>query len=252
MKKRIISMLLCAVSLGAYAQQKGDMFASLHGGVNTTSYGIYYDDKALDGYDPQVDFFIAPGFHYFVANRFRVGLDFTYGVQKNHVKYGVGPMYLSSDSKTKYWSLGPVFAGYVKLAEKFYYVPELDLNYTRMKVSEDGLYSFSPQYSDSEPLFVSDSYPILPLDDDLRELGGYLFMDRSMDGLSFSVRLFQLEFRPVEHWGFALNLIDLTFSHFFMKEKNKVIDGVNVHMPSMKNNGLTIGVNPALGVHIYF
>ncbi|MBO7606586.1 MAG: hypothetical protein J6T28_03060, partial [Paludibacteraceae bacterium] len=146
--------------------------------------------------------------------------------------------------------LGPVFAGYVKLAEKFYYVPELDLNYIRMKASEDVVYMYSPQYDNL--VFVSDVYQNMPLDDDAKELGGYSYKDQPMDGLSFSICLFQLEFRPAEHWGFALNLIDLTFSHFFKKEKNEVIDGVDVHTPSVKNNGLSIGVNPALGVHIYF
>ncbi len=251
MKKRIVSMLLCAASLGAYAQQKGDMFASFHGGFGITSYGVYYDEKELEGYDPKVNFFVAPGFHYFVANRFRVGLDFTFGIQKAHEEYELGSMYLSSDSKAKYWSLGPVFAGYVKLAEKFYYVPELDLNYTRMKTSEKVLYLYSPQYSDNL-LFISDVYQNSALDDDLRELGGYSYKDQPMDGISFSMRLFQLEFRPAEHWGFALSLIDLTYSHFFRKEKNEVVNEVNVHTPSVKNNSLSIGVNPALGVHIYF
>ncbi len=244
-------MLLCAASLGAYAQQKGDMFASFHGGVGVSSFTAYYDGKELEGYDPKVNFFVAPGFHYFVANRFRVGLDFTFGIQKVQDAYGVGSMYLSTDSKTKYWSLGPVFAGYVKLAEKFYYVPELDLGYTRMKTSEKVVCSYSPQYSDNTR-FISDRYQNTTIDDDLKELGGYSIKDQPMDGLSFSVRLFQLEFRPVERWGFALSLIDLTCSHFFKKEKNKVVDGVNIHTPSVKNNGLSIGVNPAFGVHIYF
>lgn len=259
MKKRIVSMLLCAASLGAYAQQKGDMFASFHGGVDLVSYSIQYgeidyvsyDEPVQEKNDPNVNFFVAPGFHYFVANRFRVGLDFTFGIEKAHGEYGLGSMYLSSDSKSKYWSLGPVFAGYVKLAEKFYYVPELDLNYIRMKASEDVVYMYSPQYYD-DLLFISDVYQNTALNDDLKELGGYSYKDQPMDGISFSVRLFQLEFRPAEHWGFALNLIDLTFSHFFKKEKNEVINGVNVHTPSVKNNGLSIGVNPAFGVHIYF
>lgn len=254
MKKRIVSILLCAISIGAYAQQKGEMFVSLHGGVGLTTSSISYEvkdkiskDETMKSNDPNVDFFFAPGVHYFFANNFRIGLDFTFGITKEHSEFGVESMMFSCDTKGKYWSVGPVFAGYVKLAEKFYYVPGLDLNYIRMKVSEEGKYMYSKQYTTSY-VYEGQNYPL----DNISYIGGYSTGEQSLNGFTSTLKLLQFEFRPVERLGFVMSLIDFSFSHLFKNGEDKTINGADNHTPSVKNNNLQIGVNPAVGIYIYF
>ncbi|MBP5481724.1 MAG: hypothetical protein J6Y22_08240 [Paludibacteraceae bacterium] len=257
MKKRIVSLLLCAVSIGAYAQQKGDMFLGLHGGVGLTSSNVSYEikdkknlyDETLKDSNPNVDFFIAPGFHYFFANNLRIGLDFTFGITKEHLEYAVETTSFTSDTKSKYWSVGPVFAGYVKLAEKFYYVPELDLNYIRMKVDENAVYMYKKQYV---------SYTILPEEyrneplDNISNVGAYKTDGKPVNGFSSTLRLLQFEFRPTERLGFSMSLIDFSFTHIFRKGEDAHAYGIDYHIPNVKNNNLQIGVNPAVGIYIYF
>lgn len=126
MKKKILTMLLLAAGSIAslYAQQKGDMFVGTMLGFSiqkTTSKIEYKGNSEKTENDPVVTLDIEPGFHYFIADKFRLGLQmgFTRASQKSNDEDG------EYEESIGAINIGPVAAYYVQLADRFYLTPEL-------------------------------------------------------------------------------------------------------------------------------
>lgn len=99
--KKITMLLLCVFSLigsTSYAQNKGEMFFGGNLGIGVTA--------IEDGTNFAMNF--SPEYGYFVAKNFRVGVNLNYTYNVAHL-----------------FTINPSIAYYVKLVDKFYYVPEL-------------------------------------------------------------------------------------------------------------------------------
>ena len=111
--KKLFFSLLCTLLVGqiASAQNKGEKYAGGIIGISTTS-------VSSEGVSASTtEFSLAPEFGYFVLNRLRVGGSLAYGLA-------------SSDGTTTHTlTIGPNVAYYVKLCDKLYYTPELNLGF---------------------------------------------------------------------------------------------------------------------------
>ncbi len=246
MNKRIVAILLCAVSFGAYAQQKGDMYIGSMVGFGLTSSSIYYDGEKQNNYDPSKGIYLSPEFQYFVADNFRLGLVSSFGVNKSHFERLIKKSSYIFNTKRSFMAIGPSFAKYIRMVENFYYVLELDAYYTHSQAKLEGefikrdyvsyneLNLGSGQKSTYRREFSSDS--------------------QTYNGFQLSFRFAQFEFRPVERWGFAMSLLDFSFARFVKKEKITNENGVESRIPKVEENqvNFSVGVNPAVGVHFYF
>lgn len=247
MKKRIVAILLCAVSFGVYAQQKGDMYIGSMVGFELTSSNVYYDGSKHNEYNPTTGFYVSPAFHYFVVNNLRVGLDFTFGVVNNHFERDISESSYIFDTKGSFGAVGPALAKYVRLSENLYYVPELALSYVHMKSSVEGEY-IRRDYVSIEEYNLGTGKSITYRD---KHSSG----PQTLNGFQADLRFFQLEFRPVKRWGFAMSLLSLSFSRCYFKGKTEIyVNGENLRLSDVEETQISFSVvaNPALGVHFYF
>lgn len=246
MKKRIVAILLCAVSFGAYAQQKGDMYIGSMIGLGLSSSSIYSDGEKKNEYNPSMGFSVSPEFHYFVADKFRVGLVSSFGGSKNHFERDIISSSYIFDAKNSYWFIGPDIAKYIRLADNFYYVLELGAFYMHCKSTIDGEYIKRDIVSFNE-LNLGTGKKVTYRDD-------FSTGPQRYNAFRLNLRFAQFEFRPVERWGFAMSLLDLTFVRFVYKKKNMYENGEKSRIPKVVENqvNFSVGVNPAVGVHLYF
>jgi len=246
MKKRIVAILLCAVSFGAYAQQKGDMYIGSMVGVGLTSSSIYYDGEKQNEYDPSKGISVSPEFQYFVADKFRLGLVSSFGVDKNHFERVIKKSSYIFNTKISFWAIGPSFAKYIRMVDNFYYVLELGACYMHSQSRMEGEFIRRDYVSSDE----------LNLGSGQKSTYKREFSSNPQTYKGFQLRLCfaQFEFRPVERWGFAMNLLDLSFSRFIMKEKTVMENGAEHRMPKVYESqvNFSVGVNPSVGVHFYF
>ena len=108
MKKKLFVclLLLASVTSIASAQQKGDRY--IGGSLSiATSTAIIEGDAATT-----VNFGVAPEFGSFVVDKLRVSFGLSYSLAYN-------------DVATHTVVVGPSIAYYVRLADNFYYLPEL-------------------------------------------------------------------------------------------------------------------------------
>ena len=210
-------MLLCAVSFGAYAQQKGDMYIGSMVGVGLTSSSIYYDGEKQNNYDPSKGISVSPEFQYFVADKFRLGFLYSFGVDKNHFERAINKSSYIFDTKKTYFAIGPSFAKYIRMVDNFYYVLELGACYIHSQSRMKGEY--------------------------IRR-----------DYVSFNELNLGTGQKSTYRSGFAVNLLDLSFSRFIMKEKPVIVIGEENRLPKVYEShvNFSVGVNPAFGVHLYF
>ncbi len=121
MKKITILMLLVMMSgiNVLFAQSQGDMYVGTLAGVNVSKSSWKDANGTKHENDPQTILLVAPGFHYFVADNFRIGLqmEFTELMTKdNDTKYRNGVL-----------AIGGAVSYYFQIADKFYYTPEVGM-----------------------------------------------------------------------------------------------------------------------------
>lgn len=111
--KKICICLLAILStsvLCASAQTKGEMFVGGNLGISTTS--IIVDGESSTG----LNFNIAPEFGYFVADNLKIGASISYGIE-------------FADYANHSLTILPNIAYYVKVCDKFYYTPGVELGF---------------------------------------------------------------------------------------------------------------------------
>ena len=108
MKKLLLTAIALMVVMGAFAQQKGDIYIGGNLGVGVTS-TIMESESAT-----AVEFTIQPNMGYFVADKFMIG-------------FGLGYSILGGDGTTHTLTLGPKLSYFVPLCDKLYYTPSLDI-----------------------------------------------------------------------------------------------------------------------------
>lgn len=244
MKKRIVAMLLCAVSFGAYAQQKGDMYIGSMVGVGLTSSSIYYDGEKQNEYDPSKGICVSPEFQYFVADKFRLGFLYSFGVDKNHFERAINKSSYIFDTKKTYFAIGPSFAKYIRMVDNFYYVLELGACYIHSQSRMKGEYIRRD--------YVSFNELNLGTGQKSTYRSEFYSEPQTYNGFQLHLNFAQFEFRPVERWGFAVNLLDLSFSRFIMKEMIEIWEENRLPKVYERHVNFSVGVNPAFGVHLYF
>lgn len=162
MKKKLFVclLLLASVTSIASAQQKGDRY--IGGSLSiATSTAIIEGDAATT-----VNFGVAPEFGYFVADKLRVSLGLSYSLAYN-------------DVATHTVVVGPSIAYYVRLADNFYYLPELFV----------GFEYAGNRYSDGYGVGIGLS------------VVGFEFKPKPNIGISFNVLSLGYEFVSMPYWG---------------------------------------------------
>lgn len=160
MKKNLLVCLLLAVSAisMASAQQKGDKYVGGSLGLSTST-------VIIDGSSgTTLNFGIEPEFGYFVADKLRIGGSLGYALSYN-------------DGATHTVTVGPGIAYYIRLADNFYYVPELFIGFEYVGARYIDGYGFGMGLS----------------------LVGFEFKPKPTIGISFNVLSLGYEF--VSIWG---------------------------------------------------
>lgn len=182
MKKFTIVMLLVMLSgiNALFAQSKGDMYVGTMLGMAITQHSEKYDNTK-DKDKPFIKMEIDPGFHYFIADNFRIGAQMGFALESQ--KY-------ENDTKDKNGSfvIGGVAAYYIQLADHFYFTPELGFYFAHAKFTHE--VGSNPVESKSNGFLLQ----FLPA---------------------------MLEFRPTDHFGFSASLLGLELTHLKSKQDSK-------------------------------
>ena len=127
MKKTVLLSFAMLMSVASFAQKKGDMSI---GGTFATDFGSYTMSSSMDGYGSSekisfgTSFEIGGEYGYFVADNVRLGLGVTFPFSSTPFDK-VDGKWLKDKTADFYFS--PDVAYYVKLADKFYYTPEIGM-----------------------------------------------------------------------------------------------------------------------------
>ena len=182
MRKLAIMMLLTMLGgiNALFAQSQGDMYVGTMLGMAISQHADKYDNTK-DKDKPWIKMEIDPGFHYFVADNFRIGLQTKFGLETQ--KYDPDRQY----SDSEFWA-GAVAAYYFQIADKFYFTPEL------------GFYFAHAKHTDKT---------------------GSNSVESKSNGFVFQTLPAMLEFRPTTHFGFSASLLGLELIHLKSKQDSK-------------------------------
>lgn len=127
MKKAVLFSIAMLMSVATFAQKKGDLYV---GGSFSTEFGGYTMSTSLDDYATSekasvgVSSEIGAEFAYFVANNTRLGLEVYFPFSSSPTEKVDGKWLKTKD---KALVIVPSVAYYVKLADRFYYTPEIGI-----------------------------------------------------------------------------------------------------------------------------
>ena len=171
MKKALIVMLTLLVgsSSALWAQSKGEVLIGTVFGLNVNKSNVTSNGVKAEG-DPNFTWGFAPGVYVFPANKARLGVQFMYTQAKNTVT--------NYDLMTWSFSVGPSFAYYIKLADKFHLTPEIGAFYIHATSIYDHVLTST--------------------------------IDK-MNGFGFSLIPAQFEFRPGKHFCMSANMFSITY-----------------------------------------
>lgn len=219
MKKIVILLLLCATSLSTYAQEKGEKFLSTLIGVNVTRSKLSLNGETQEKLDPEITLSLSLGIHGFVAKNFRFGMSAGCAIMKeNDGDYS---------QKTKLAVVGPVFAYYVTLAEKFYYVPQLGACFVHANsTSLSNITGYYVQYGSS-----------------------YEFIN---NGFEIGIQPVRFEVRPCKNIGLTMGMLSFSFVDMFQKNQELSFSEYSNIKYKTTGFGFDLCVNPEVGLHVYF
>ena len=127
MKKIVLFSIAMLMSVASFAQKKGDMYVA---GSFATDFGAYTMSSSADGYATSektpfgTSFEIGGDYAYFVADNVRLGLGASFPFSSSPIEK-VDGKWLKDKTADFYFS--PDVAYYVKLADRFYYTPEIGM-----------------------------------------------------------------------------------------------------------------------------
>lgn len=153
MKKIVLLISLIALSTIGFAQNKGEKYIVTSANV---SFGNS-SSEITDGYQSVVskkplatNFGLGVGFGYFVANNFRIELCLS-GYANSNPTEKLGEVWLKD--KYKGFDVNPNLSYFVKLAEGFYYTPEIGASIGWGKSTYEQSVSQSTNYNYSDYAF---------------------------------------------------------------------------------------------------
>ena len=127
MKKIVLFSIAMLMSVASFAQKKGDMYVA---GSFATDFGAYTMSSSADGYATSektpfgTSFEIGGDYAYFVADNVRLGLGASFPFSSSPIEKVDGKWL---KDKTADFYISPDVAYYVKLADRFYYTPEIGM-----------------------------------------------------------------------------------------------------------------------------
>ena len=127
MKKNVLFAIAMLMSVTSFAQKKGDMYVA---GSFATDFGSYSMSSSADGYATSektpfgTSFEIGGDYAYFVADNVRLGLGVSFPFSSSPIEKVDGKWL---KDKTTEFEVNPNVAYYVKLADRFYYTPEIGI-----------------------------------------------------------------------------------------------------------------------------
>ena len=127
MKKIVLFSIAMLMSVASFAQKKGDMYVA---GSFATEFGSYAMSSSADGYATSektpfgTSFEIGGDYAYFIADNTRLGLGVSFPLSSSPIEK-VNGKWLKD--KTADFYISPDVAYYVKLADRFYYTPEIGM-----------------------------------------------------------------------------------------------------------------------------
>lgn len=125
MKKVVLFSIAVLMSVASFAQEKGDMYLSCS---FSTDFGGAKTSTSLDGYESSVkepfgtSSEISAEYAYFAANNTRLALEVAFPFSSTPF-YEVDGEWIKG--KNRALCICPNFSYYVKLADRFYYTPEI-------------------------------------------------------------------------------------------------------------------------------
>lgn len=184
MRKFLTALLIASIATAAFAQQKGDMFVGTMLGVGIQKSSVKYDNEKEED-DPIVTLNLEPGFHFFIADKFRLGLqmELTRQSQKSDDE---GVDYTESMGTLL---VGPVASYYVQLADRFYLTPELGAYFAHVKHKEE-----EGKYSEEVKL----------------------------NGFALGLQPIKFEFRATNRLAISAGLFNIGFTHLKVKDTGDV------------------------------
>ena len=123
----LVGLVVSLLSQVSFAQKKGDMYVA---GSFATDFGAYTRSSSADGYATSektpfgTSFEIGGDYAYFIADNTRLGLGVSFPLSSSPIEK-VNGKWLKD--KTADFYISPDVAYYVKLADRFYYTPEIGM-----------------------------------------------------------------------------------------------------------------------------
>lgn len=207
----IISAMLIAAT--SFAQMRGDMYVGGTLGITAGSSSnvvIYKNTQTKSDPLNSVNFTLAPEFGYFVIDNLKVGAKMAYGINST-----------GDDSWTNYHSfiIGPNVSYYLKLADRFYYTPEIGM-YASVGSSE---YNIS---DNTKSTFTQ-------------------------GGFNLALNIGSFEFMPAPNWGINFNLLGMNFNWLSGKQDG-IIDKDTKTTINTNKFDFNLCAGAMIGVRYYF
>ena len=198
------------------AQERGDMFVG-------STIGFSYSDQS--DVPNTLNIGASPEFCYFICNNFRIGITGSYVFQHQNVDN-------EGNYKSHSFGIGPTISYYVKMADKFYFTPEITGTFTWEYIR------FKPSESSSNPYYIS-STAISTTYTLYRLRGKFL-----------GVSPFQIEIHPTDNIGISANLFSITASYYDDRDNKDQYSGETLRY----YNGFKVdlGFTPIVGFMYYF
>lgn len=208
MKKIIILLIVAAVSVPVSAQKKGDMYLKGSFGIsggNTKNVNTSGGSKVTSTTPSPMSFSIAPGYGYFVSDNVKIAAELSY-VLTCSPKGKDGDKQLSSFTNS--FRVTPGASYYIKIADRFFYTPGVDMYL--------GLGNKKTQLSTSKTE-----------------------KDYSTTVFGFRLNLLSCEFRASKHFAFSADFGDFGFSTTVTKNNNtsrQIANNVGLNLKSLSTS----------------
>lgn len=207
----LTSIAIVAISCYAHAQQKGEFYLGGNVGVDTAVSAVALSDGYDTGSETTIQANVGINFTvgYFLSNKWRIAAYY----EANATASGT---YTDAEEVTpttnlSYDSAGLGLAYYKEIADGFYYVPELKICKAWGEFDVEGV-----------------NFPL--------------------DGYSFNISLFQLEYRPTTHFATTVNL-----GYFNILNLGGATSGLGYTLDMAMGTGIaTINLRPTVTFKYYF
>lgn len=219
MKKVILFAAALLVCGAMSAQQKGDMSVSgtigVSGGSSRTSIKVNTTTNKGDRVPNDAQFNFGAEFGYFLFDNFKLSIGMGYGLTSTPTVQDKDDKWLKDHQNV--FTIGPSVAYYVKIVDGLYYTPEV------------GFYGAFGNYKEK----TTDAT-----------------VKTKFSGFALGINFAAVEFRPLDHFGFAASLFSLQYANLKHTDEDKALDIKTTTRVS--NVGVNFILNPTVCVRYYF